>query len=163
MKTEFERISEIMYTLLEHQPVIDVPYEKINDIAVALVKEGYGKVSEYETEREMLGSQIKVLKQRLNDKYIEVDNINRDYRNAFERLKAQEKEIERLKAENCELTKRLGARLTCDFVRTAQKHAQIDVLNEVKKRIYDISPYNPLVTKDNVKYFIDELIEEVAK
>ena len=33
MKTEFERISEIMYTLLEHQPVIDVPYEKINDIA----------------------------------------------------------------------------------------------------------------------------------
>ena len=163
MKTEFERISEIMYTLLEHQPVIDVPYEKINDIAVALVKEGYGKVSEYETEREMLGSQIKVLKQRLNEKYIEVDNINRDYRNAFERLKAQEKEIERLKAENCELTKRLGARLTCDFVRTAQKHAQIDVLNEVKKRIYDISPYNPLVTKDNVKYFIDELIEEVAK
>ena len=161
MKTEFERISEIMYTLLEHQPVIDVPYEKINDIAVALVKEGYGKVSEYETEREMLGSQIKVLKQRLNDKYIEVDNINRDYRNAFERLKAQEKEIERLKAENCELTKRLGARLTCDFVRTAQKHAQIDVLNEVKKRIYDISPYNPLVTKDNVKYFIDGLIEEV--
>ena len=58
MKTEFERISEIMYTLLEHQPVIDVPYEKINDIAVALVKEGYGKVSEYETEREMLVSQI---------------------------------------------------------------------------------------------------------
>ena len=43
------------------------------------------------------------------------------------------------------------------------KQAKIDVLNEVKKRIYDISPYNPLVTKDNVKYFIDELIEEVAK
>ena len=36
MKTEFERISEIMYTLLEHQPVIDVPYEKINDIAIAV-------------------------------------------------------------------------------------------------------------------------------
>lgn len=43
MKTEFERISEIMYTLLEHQPVIDVPYEKINDIAVALVKEVMAK------------------------------------------------------------------------------------------------------------------------
>ena len=41
------------------------------------------------------------------------------------------------------------------------KQAKIDVLNEVKKRIYDISPYNPLVTKDNVKYFIDELIKEV--
>ena len=44
MKTEIDRICGIMYTLLEHQPVIDVPYEKINDIAVALVKEGYGKV-----------------------------------------------------------------------------------------------------------------------
>jgi L-lactate utilization protein LutB len=44
-----------MYTLLEHQPVIDVPYEKINDIAVALVKEGYGKVSEY-------GAQVKQAK-----------------------------------------------------------------------------------------------------
>lgn len=54
MKTEFERISEIMYTLLEHQPVIDVPYEKINDIAVALVKEGYGKTSEYKAEIERL-------------------------------------------------------------------------------------------------------------
>ena len=50
MKTEFERISEIMYTLLEHQPVIDVPYEKINDIAIALVKEGYGNINEYETQ-----------------------------------------------------------------------------------------------------------------
>jgi cell division protein FtsB len=61
---------------------------------------GYGNVSEYEAEREMLGSQIKVLKQRLNDKYIEIDNLNRDYRNAFERLKSQQREIERLKAEN---------------------------------------------------------------
>lgn len=48
----------------------------------------------------MLGSQIKVLKQRLNDKYIEVDNLNRDYRNAFERLKAQGREIGKLKDEN---------------------------------------------------------------
>ena len=54
MKTEFERISEIMYTLLKHQPVIDVPYEKINDIAVALVKEGYGNISEYKAEIERL-------------------------------------------------------------------------------------------------------------
>lgn len=100
MKTEIERICEIMETLLAHEPIIDVPYEKINDIAVALVKEGYGKVSEYEAERAMLGSQIKVLKQRLNDKYIEVDNLNRDYRNAFERLKAQQREIDTLKADN---------------------------------------------------------------
>lgn len=118
MKTEFERISEIMYTLLEHQPVIDVPYEKINDIAVALVKEGYGKVSEYETEREMLGSQIKVLKQRLNNKYVEIErlkdgldhqidvtndaenlasHLQYDYDKCFKRLKSIQKELNELK------------------------------------------------------------------
>ena len=50
MKTEIYRISEIMETLLAHQPVIDVPYEKINDIAIALVKEGYGNISEYKAQ-----------------------------------------------------------------------------------------------------------------
>ena len=44
MKTEIERVSETMETLLAHQPIIDVPYDKINDIAIALVKEGYGDI-----------------------------------------------------------------------------------------------------------------------
>ena len=46
MKTEIERVCEIMETLLAHQPIIDVPYEQLNDIAVALVKEGYGDVKQ---------------------------------------------------------------------------------------------------------------------
>ena len=46
MKTEIERVCEIMETLLAHQPIIDVPYEKINDIAIALVQEGYGDVKQ---------------------------------------------------------------------------------------------------------------------
>ena len=54
MKTENERVCEIMETLLAHQPIIDVPYETINDIAVALVKEGYGDISEYKAEIERL-------------------------------------------------------------------------------------------------------------
>ena len=54
MKTETERVCEIMETLLAHQPIIDVPYETINDIAVALVKEGYGDISEYKAEIERL-------------------------------------------------------------------------------------------------------------
>lgn len=64
-------------------------------------------------------------------------------------------EIERLSNENCELTKRLGARFTCDFVRTAQKHAQIDVLNKVKEKL-DSAPNGWAYTT-----YIDELIEEV--
>ena len=46
MKTEQEQIEEITETLLAHEPIIDVPYETINDIAVALVKEGYGDVKQ---------------------------------------------------------------------------------------------------------------------
>ena len=75
-------------------------HDVVANFIQSLMQAGYGDISEYKTEREMLGSQIKVLKQRLNDKYIEIDNLNRDYRNAFERLKSQQREIERLKAEN---------------------------------------------------------------
>lgn len=50
------------------------------------IKQMVNTISEYE--------------KRLSDKYIEIDNLNRDYRNAFERLKSQQQEIERLKAEN---------------------------------------------------------------
>ena len=71
--------------------------EKLSE---ALYNASYGNISEYKTEREMLESQIKVREQRLNDKYIEIDNLNRDYNNAFERLKSQQREIERLKTEN---------------------------------------------------------------
>ena len=46
MKTKQEQIEEIMEMLLAHQPIIDVPYDKINDIAIALVKEGYGDVKQ---------------------------------------------------------------------------------------------------------------------
>lgn len=98
---------------------------------------GYGEVSEYEAERELLGSKIKVLKQRLNNKYIEVDNLNRDYQNSFERLKAQEREIEQLKAD--------------------KKQAQIDVLNKVKEHLFFG------VSLGFLRLYVDELIEEVEK
>ena len=61
MKTEIERVCEIMEMLLAHQPIIDVPYETINDIAVALVKEGYSDISEYKAEIERLKAENKKL------------------------------------------------------------------------------------------------------
>ena len=67
-------------------------------------------------------------------------------------------EIEQLKAENYELTKKLEARLTCDFVKTAQKHAKIDVLNKLRRSSwqgYQIGMY--IVSTQE----IDELIKEV--
>ena len=84
MKTEIDRICGIMYTLLEHQPVIDVPYEKINDIAVALVKEGYGKTSEYTAEIERLRTTL--------------GQCNTELNSALGSLKSQCREIGELRA-----------------------------------------------------------------
>ena len=176
MKTEQEQIEKIMCMfnkLKRGDYCVDNCYgccgdEKIDitchDVVVnfiqSLMQAGYGDISEYKAEREMLGSQIKVLKQRLNDKYIEIDNLNRDYSNAFERLKSQQQEIERLKTENRELTKKLEARLTCDFVRTAQKQAQIEVLNRLKSlSIYDDNYLDGYVFIDD----IEKLLEEYEK
>ena len=53
----------------------DLTEQEIDDIALDMADKGYGNESEYKAEREMLGSQIKVLKQRLNDKYIEIDRL----------------------------------------------------------------------------------------
>lgn len=122
--------------------------------AEMLIYVGYRNASEYiaendklKAEREMLGSQIKVLKQRLNDKYVEID---------------------KLKTENYELTKKLEARLTCDFVKTAQKQAQIDVLNKAKERLNAVSrelgdecDYCGVSAVCSCRCNIDELIKEV--
>ena len=128
--------------------------------AEKLYNAGYGNVSEYKAERELLGSQIKVLKQRLNNKCIEVYNLNRDYTNSFERLKAQEREIERLKAENCELTKKLEARLTCDFVKTAQKKAVKKFAEKLKGKLHDFGDggeKGAYITEKDIDDFIEEV------
>lgn len=91
MKTEQEQIEKIMCMfnkLKRGDYCVDNCYgccgdEKIDitchDVVVnfiqSLMQAGYGDISEYKAEREMLGSQIKVLKQRLNDKYIEIDRL----------------------------------------------------------------------------------------
>ena len=135
-------------------------------IAQDIVNAGYGDVTEYKAEREMLGSQIKALKQCLNNKCVEVYNLNRDYCNAFERLKAQEREIGKLKEENETLKNDLinsegnlnhittefkqlqtNAEILARGVRDLNhenyeltekiKQAQIDVLNKVKNYIDD--------------------------
>ena len=139
MNTEQEQIKEMTETLLAHEPIIDVPYETINDIVVALVKAGYGNISEYEAEREMLGSQIKVLKQRLNNKYVEIEQLKDDY------AKLQEQFADYQMASDKEIAAQV-------------KQAKIDVLNELKTHSYYDDDY-----MDSYVFVsdIDELIEEV--
>lgn len=63
------------------------------DTAEKLYDAGYHKIDEFE--------------KRLSDKYVEIDNLNRDYSNAFERLKSQQQEIGALKAKNEQLKAKL--------------------------------------------------------
>ena len=119
--------------------------------AEALYNAGYGNVSEYKAERELLGSQIKVLKQRLNDKYIEVDNLNRDYHNSFERLKAQEREIMQLKAENARFENNMK-----NVLEIEKKQAKIDVLNELKEKC-KFDGHTVAVYKNDIEEMIKEL------
>lgn len=87
------------------------------------------------------------------------------YKDALNIITEQEEEIERLKDDYAKLQELFAQyQMASDKeIRAQKKQAKIDVLNELKKRIYDISPYNPLVTKDNVKYFIDKFIKEIQE
>ena len=104
--------------------------------AEALVQAGYGDVSEYKSEREMLGSQIKALKQRLNNKYVEIEQLKDDY------VKLQEQFADYQMASDKEIA-------------AQAKQAKIDVLNKAKERL-NSAPNGWAYTT-----YIDELIEEV--
>ena len=127
MKTEQEQIKAIKQIIDErvettlgqvqgrHGNVIKTVDTVI--IARDIIEAGYGDVTEYKAEIERLRQEVRDTNKMARNI---IEQYKNNYDNAFERLKAQEREIEQLKAENCELTKKLEARLTCDFVKTAQ-------------------------------------------
>lgn len=109
------------------------------------IKQMVNTISEYE--------------KRLSDKYIEIDNLNRDYRNAFERLKSQQREIDALKAENKQL--KTECALLDNELRIARQDT-IDVLNKLKTKLFTIfgkTMCSDLDTED-ITDIIDELLRE---
>lgn len=116
------------------------------------------------------------LEKQLSDKYVEIDNLNRDYRNAFERLKSQQQEIDKYKAE-IEQLKTDDAKLQERFaqyqmasdkeIRAQVRQAKIDVLNVLRLRIdlLDIRKQSFFADGwfkiDDMYKEIDELLREV--
>lgn len=100
-----------------------------------------------------------------NERLKEVNRqLNADYNRSLQRLKSDCRQIDELKAEVKELKAELNARLTCDFVKTAQTHAVQDFADKVKAKSEMF-----LVAKDNGVYGekpyvsiekIDELLKE---
>ena len=96
-------------------------------------------MTKQEQVEKMLGSQIKVLKQRLNNKYVEIEQLKDDY------VKLQEQFADYQMASDKEIA-------------AQAKQAKIDVLNELKTHSYYDDDY-----MDSYVFVsdIDELIEEV--
>lgn len=70
-----------------------------------------------------------------NERLKEVNRqLNADYNRSLERLKSDCRQIDELKAEVKELKAELNARLTCDFVKTAQKQAVQDFAEKAKAK-----------------------------
>lgn len=145
MKNEIkqnEQIDEIKNILLAYQPLIDIQYDAFEVIAEALVKSGFSNNSDHIAEREMLSSENKELENALKQSE---DNYSR----AFQRLKAQQREIEQLKAE--------------------KKQAQLDVLKRLRSRVSDkealIQSYiaDGCLTIEDMYTEIDELVTELNK
>lgn len=90
----------------------------------------------------MLGSQIKVLKQRLNNKYVEIEQLKSEFKQLETNAEILARGVRDLNHENYELTKKV-------------KQAKIDVLNKAKERL-DSAPNGWAYTT-----YIDELIKEV--
>ena len=113
-----------------------------DDIADGLYNAGYRKVDDFEAEDERLREVIR--------------QLNTNYNRAWERLKSDCREIGELKAENEQLKEKLNARLTCDFVKTAQTHAVQDFAEKVKAKSYVNNYCREVVEIDK----IDELLKE---
>ena len=155
MKTEQEQIKAIKQIIDErvettlgqvqgrHGNVIKTVDTVI--IARDSVEAGYGDVSEYKAEREMLGSQIKVLKQRLNNKYIE---------------------IEQLKAENARLLKFCEKQFTFDTTENNKysifSSVRKNFANKIEEKLNDIfgTAVDNLDSMQDITDIIDELLEE---
>lgn len=190
MKTEQEQIEEMARTMCGYcstdgkcavskngrEPDIcanvDNEHCLYKEYVERLIESGYGNVTEYKAEIKRLRQEVRdtdkmarntIEQYRAENEELEnaLKQYEDNYSRAFERLKAQEREIRKLKDENRELTEKLKARLTCDFVKTAQKQAKIDVLYELKKKYGFYSCYSWSCVVKSLTEIIDELIKEV--
>lgn len=154
MKTEQEQIKAIKQIIDERvetnlgyvQGRHDNVIKMVDTVIIArdIVNAGYGDVFEYKVEIERLRQEV-----RDTDKMARntIEQYKNNYDNAFERLKAQEREIERLRTTlgqcNTELNSALESlKSQCREIgelKAKVKQAQIGILNKAKEKFNAIS------------------------
>lgn len=104
MKTELEQLEQLLATLLKYQTKLNVTYDQLNHLAIELIKEGYGNISEYKAEIERLKAKNKVLG----------NGVAKAFTNGFNTGREQvEKDIRRAKIN---ILRELRERITKDRV-----------------------------------------------
>lgn len=123
--------------------------------ATFLVDAGYGDVSEYKAEREMLGSQIKVLKQRLNNKYVEIEQLKYEFNQLQTNAEILAQGVRDFNHENYELTEKV-------------KQARADTINTIVKYCENPNHWRELKDcklwggkSDDLRNFLSGIFKEV--
>lgn len=130
---------------------VDTEHCLYKEYAERLIESGYGDVTEYKAEREMLGSQIKVLKQRLNNKYVEIEQLKSEFNQLQTNAEILAQGVRDFNHENYELTEKV-------------KQAKIDILNKVKSlAIYDDNYLDGYVFIDDINKLIEEVENDNSK
>lgn len=163
MKTkqeQIEKIQEIINNCYEVDSYIAAEgseggYIDTEEAAKAIVEAGYGDVSEYKAEREMLGSQIKVLKQRLNNKYVEIEQLKSEFNQLQTNAEILASGVRDLNHENYELTEKV-------------KQARADTINTIVKYCENPNHWRELKDcklwggkSDDLQNFLNGIFKEV--
>lgn len=103
--------------------------------AEALYNAGYGNISEYKTEREMLGSQIKVLKKRLNNKYVAIERLKAENEQLKAKLEKNPLAIKQkiMEEDDYELTEREQATLFLD-----RMGSDVEILHDIVENLDEL-------------------------
>ena len=183
MKTEQEQIKAIKQiidervetTLGQVQGRHDNVIKTVDTVIIArdIVNAGYGDLSEYKAEIERLRQEVRDTDKMARNS---IEQYKNNYDKAFEQIKAQEREIDKLREDNIYLKEELYELHDDLDIARAKKdktinQAKIDVLNRVMTYINDKIENDYGDMSDSVNYltididdfddFIDELIREV--
>lgn len=157
---QIDKIQEIINNCYEVDSFIAAEgseggYIDTEEAAKAIVKAGYGDVSEYKAEREMLGSQIKVLKQRLNNKYVEIEQLKSEFNQLQTNAEILAQGVRDFNHENYELTEKV-------------KQARADTINTIVKYCENPNHWRELKycklwggKSDDLRNFLSGIFKEV--
>lgn len=140
----------------------DAGYRKVPDGAVVLTPED--RDDEMKATNEILAERDD-LKEKVESLKSEKEGWKMRYSDSGQKNKKLSIKNAQLKVEIEELKAELNARLTCDFVKTAQKHAVQNFAEKLKAKLFRIfgTEVENLDSMRDITYQIDELLKEYEK